>query len=49
MNWIDFAVTFSVALLVVLIVFLRYILPRIRYRSGNKIVQAYRKKYKKKD
>lgn len=48
MNWIDFTVMLSVVVLVALVVFLRYILPRIRYRSGNKIVQAYRKKYDKK-
>jgi hypothetical protein len=48
MNWIDFIVVLAVVLAVGCLVFFRYIFPRIKFHSGNKIVQAYRKKYNKK-
>jgi len=48
MNWIDFIVVLAVAIAVVLLIFFRYIFPKIKFHSGNKIVQAYRKKYGKK-
>lgn len=48
MNWIDFAVVASIAVLVLVISFFRYVYPRLKYKSKNKIVQQYRKKYGKK-
>jgi uncharacterized membrane protein YczE len=48
MNWIDFWVVLSIAIAVLAICFFRYVRPRLKYRSGNKIVQAYHKKYGKK-
>ncbi|MCI2111034.1 MAG: hypothetical protein LKK13_01685 [Bacilli bacterium] len=45
MNWIDFWVVLSIVVLVLAIVFFRYVYPRLKYRSGNKIVQQYRHRY----
>lgn len=52
MNWVDFWVMLIVVLLVLAVIFFRYILPKIKHRPSKKareLIKSYHKEKEKED